>query len=631
MPTRDVPCRYYTSGGGCRRGDSCHFLHIDNAPTPQSSRRRPTSPEWHGAKQDWRPRTSERDHSETARPRSRHEARRDDDEHYRREREANHAAREEHYRPWSARADRERRSSPARSEASHGGAKDGGKDWVGERGNAWTRGRGAFRGGGNGGNGRGGWQGSAERGKGEEKGWPEREGPERHAGVHSNGSSRTQGQTSGETYNTASREAAKLSTSSLHPPSAGNSDRFNARSSSALEKRVLPESERQKPEKPGTEIVTSTSEHATAFEAANKPARNLRTTHPTAIKTEPGLEENPLEDMGVAPPPTPAEKQKDIKVEDEEMRTPMMDRRMSWTKIPVQQGNSRPPSRVSHTGDKTVDADGDVVMHGSHSTTPVTGSTPNISRAPTPSHGSKTNSRPAPPAKKARKDGPSPSNKHMHLIAAYVPFISYTAPPHQHLTITDPAMLPTLHKSHPITLSLTFAPTFPLRDAHLRTLSASPLCLHLKALQLGDARTGSGAALSDDAVITLVQSVPNLRILRINSGVYLTDRAFLAAVQTCVHLEVLRVAGNDVAAVGLTANAVRQMVLFEGLGRKLRVLEWVFAEKVESKEWLGLSRRRPGLEIRFLGGVETRCWGGRWWRAVDGEGKEWKEYRGSEK
>lgn len=74
--------------------------------------------------------------------------------------------------------------------------------------------------------------------------------------------------------------------------------------------------------------------------------------------------------------------------------------------------------------------------------------------------------------------------------------------------------------------------------------------------RLGDAETGKGFHISDEAVVRLAKLCPNLVHVKLDGGRQLTDVSLLALFQHCPSLRFVQLSGNDTCTGGLKGSAL---------------------------------------------------------------------------
>jgi hypothetical protein len=147
----------------------------------------------------------------------------------------------------------------------------------------------------------------------------------------------------------------------------------------------------------------------------------------------------------------------------------------------------------------------------------------------------------------------------------------------------------------------------------------------------GDAETGKGSQLDDDAVIRFAKACPNLVHVGIDGGIRLTDESLVAFLTNCPNLRYIQLSGNDKAAGKLRGTALDLLRERPDLGKKLvklRLTDQAEFDKTFMTAVKSLSRARKWLAIE-IGNTHERYGGVNTWlsgkeiygyQALDGPG-----------
>jgi len=158
--------------------------------------------------------------------------------------------------------------------------------------------------------------------------------------------------------------------------------------------------------------------------------------------------------------------------------------------------------------------------------------------------------------------------------------------------------------------TIKFGDEFNITDVHLDAIVAagSAFCYSLQDFRSGDSETGSGARLSDAAVVRLATACPNLIHASLSGSTGLTDASLLAFFINCPKLHYLSITGNDRVCGKLKGPALDELREKPDLGKdlgKMRLTDQNLFDKKLNGAIKSLSAARKKLAIE-VGGTHER-------------------------
>ena len=141
-----------------------------------------------------------------------------------------------------------------------------------------------------------------------------------------------------------------------------------------------------------------------------------------------------------------------------------------------------------------------------------------------------------------------------------------------------------------------------VNGAHIDAIiSMGPLFCHsLQDFRAGDAETGKGAGLSDNAIIRLARAGPNLVHVGLDGATHLTDESLLALFVNCASLRYIQFLGDDKVAGTMRGTALSVLRDTPSIGKelvKLRLTDRAEFDKGFTTviKTLSAARKRPSL------------------------------------